>query len=266
MSAAQPTPPGSSFWHLPVDAARHGPAFDAHLLLNLWVALALLVLAHLILLAGMVVRRHSPRSGRTMLLEYLPLAALTLIFAWLGVRAQQLWAAQRFVGPDPEAMQVEVTGVQFVWYFRYPGLDATFGTTRLALASPGEGNPLGPEILMAPTTSSAANWSCPRAVRWTSRCTRRTSSTDSPCRRCGSSRMLFPERPRTSTSRRRHPASTPSSAPSCAVWDTTACRPGCVCFRRRSSRLGCRPARRNGPAPPQCPRPTRPGSTRRLQL
>jgi cytochrome c oxidase subunit 2 len=40
-------------------------------------------------------------------------------------------------------MQVEVTGMQFAWYFRYPGPDAAFGRTKLALASAAEGNPLG---------------------------------------------------------------------------------------------------------------------------
>ena len=33
------------FWHLPVDAARHGPAMDEHLLLNLWIALGLVAAA-----------------------------------------------------------------------------------------------------------------------------------------------------------------------------------------------------------------------------
>ncbi len=45
--------------------------------------------------------------------------------------------------PMPSAMQVEVTGVQFAWYFRYPGADATFGETRAALVDAGAGNPLG---------------------------------------------------------------------------------------------------------------------------
>ena len=40
-------------------------------------------------------------------------------------------------------MQVEVTGMQFVWYFRYPGHDRAFGHTSLALVDPGAGNPLG---------------------------------------------------------------------------------------------------------------------------
>ena len=129
-------------WSLPRDAAMHGPALDAHLLLNLWIVLALAALAHLLLLVGLAVRRRG-QSGSTLWLEYLPLAALTLLFGWLAVRSQQLWAAQRYVGADPAAMQVEVTGQQFAWYFRYPGEDATFGRTRLALVSAGSGNPLG---------------------------------------------------------------------------------------------------------------------------
>jgi cytochrome c oxidase subunit 2 len=141
MALSQANP--SSFWHLPVDAALHGHALDAHLLLNLWIALTLLALAHVILLIGLILRRrpHSPTSLK--LLEYLPLAALAALFAWMAIRSQQLWAAQRYTGADPAAMQVEVTGMQFAWYFRYPGTDAAFGQTKLSLASAAEGNPLG---------------------------------------------------------------------------------------------------------------------------
>ena len=130
-------------WPLPTDAALHGPAFDRHLLLNLWIALALLSLAHALALLGVAFRRRAHRPFHSLTLEYLPLAALTILFAFLAVRAQRLWAAQRYTGADPAAMQVEVTGMQFAWYFRYPGRDARFGQTNLALAAPGEGNPLG---------------------------------------------------------------------------------------------------------------------------
>jgi len=139
---SQPSTPGQHFWHLPVDASLHGPALDHHLLLNLWIALALLALAHAILLTGLAIKRHThPRNLLT--LEYLPLAALTLLFGFLAFRAQQLWATQRYTGASLTAMQVEVTGMQFAWYFRYPGKDATFGNTKLSLADPGSGNPLG---------------------------------------------------------------------------------------------------------------------------
>jgi cytochrome c oxidase subunit II len=127
---------------LPADASAHGPALDHHLLLNLWIALALLALAHLILLIGLLARRRAEPT-HLWRVEYLPLAALTLLFATLTVKAERLWAATHYTGADPAALQVEVTGVQFAWYFRYPGPDATFGTTKPQLVAPGEGNPLG---------------------------------------------------------------------------------------------------------------------------
>src|SRR5258708_2349981 len=129
-------------WFLPADASAHGPALDHHLLLNLWIALALLALAHLILLAGLLARRRTEATNLWRI-EYLPLAALTLLFATLTIKAERLWAATRYTGASLTALQVEVTGVQFAWYFRYPGPDATFGITRPQLVAPGEGNPLG---------------------------------------------------------------------------------------------------------------------------
>ena len=129
-------------WFLPRDAAAHGPSLDQHLVLNLWIALALLVLAHVLLAAGLLFRRGRKPHGLGRL-EYVPLAALAVLFALLTVRAERLWAATRYTGADPGALQVEATGVQFAWYFRYPGADAAFGRTDPKLIAPGEGNPLG---------------------------------------------------------------------------------------------------------------------------
>ena len=135
---------------LPLNASVHGRTLDQHLLLNLWIALALLALAHGLILIGLAMRRPhgdstNPPGSRGFLwrYEYLPLAALTLLYLCLGVQAERLWAASHYTGSDPAAMQIEVTGVQFVWYFRYPGPDAVFGTTHPELVAPGEGNPLG---------------------------------------------------------------------------------------------------------------------------
>jgi cytochrome c oxidase subunit 2 len=112
------------------------------LLLNLWIAVGLLSLAHLVLFVGLLLRRRAePRSSN--LVEYVPLAALTLLFAFLTLRAERLWAASRYVGSDPSALQVEATGMQFAWYFRYPGRDYAFGRTRPELVEAGGGNPLG---------------------------------------------------------------------------------------------------------------------------
>ncbi|MGD0797496.1 MAG: cytochrome C oxidase subunit II [Acidobacteriaceae bacterium] len=157
-------PPLAAYWPLPVDASAHGPTLDAHLLLNLWIALALLSLAHLILLAGLTLRRsRATQSGAAesdavatahlWRIELLPLAALALLFAYLTLRAERLWAATRYTGADLTAMQVEVTGVQFAWYFRYAGRDELFGITEPALVAPAEGNPLG----LDPTDPHAAD-------------------------------------------------------------------------------------------------------------
>jgi cytochrome c oxidase subunit 2 len=127
---------------MPPDAAAHGPALDHHLVLNLWIAAALLVLAHAVILVGLL-RRRSDTAHNPRLTEYLPLAVFVLLFAFLGIRAERLWAATRYSGPDLAALQVEATGMQFAWYFRYPGQDYAFGHTKPTLADPGAGNPLG---------------------------------------------------------------------------------------------------------------------------
>jgi cytochrome c oxidase subunit II len=138
-------------WPLPTDASAHGPTLDAHLILNLWIALALLALAHILLFIGLIARRikqqpQATEASRAWRIEYIPLIILTLLFAFLTLRAERLWAAARYTGPDLTAMQVEVTGVQFAWYFRYPGPDAVFGVTQPKLVAPGEGNPLGLDL------------------------------------------------------------------------------------------------------------------------
>jgi cytochrome c oxidase subunit 2 len=132
-------------WSLPVEAALHGHALDRQLLLNLWIALALLAVAHLALLIGLAARRRTtePPAHRSFQIEHLPLIALTILFAGLAFRSNRLWAAQRYTGADPAALQVEVTGMQFAWYFRYPGPDATFGRTQPQLVEAAAGNPLG---------------------------------------------------------------------------------------------------------------------------
>ena len=127
---------------LPANASAHGTALDHHLLLNLSIILGLATLAHILLITGLVLRR-SCESRSLSRLEYLPLVGLAVLFATLAVKAERLWAATRYTGASPSALQVEVTGMQFAWYFRYPGPDAIFGITRPQLVAPGEGNPIG---------------------------------------------------------------------------------------------------------------------------
>jgi len=143
MPSTQAISPALRFWHLPVDGSWHGHALDGHLLLNLWIALGLFTLANLLLVFGVVSHRRAHRPIHKLALEYLPLTAFAAVFLFLGLRASSLWATQRYTGAAPEALQVEVTGLQFAWYFRYPGADATFGRTSNQLVSAAEGNPVG---------------------------------------------------------------------------------------------------------------------------
>lgn len=134
-----------ALWPLQPVASAHGVLLDQHLLLNLWVAVALFLLAHILLFAGLLLRRRPSSPPGIWRAEYLPLAVLSLLFILLAARAERLWAVSRYTGASPSALQIEVTGVQFAWYFRYPGSDAIFGITRPQLVAPGEGNPLGLE-------------------------------------------------------------------------------------------------------------------------
>ena len=136
-------PQGILIWPLPADASAHGPALDHHLLLNIYIAAVLLALVHLTLLIGLLSRRRVREPRRRWVVEYLPLSFLIILFAALTIQAEILWASVRYTGADPAALQVEVTGMQFAWYFRYPGPDATFGRTSPKLIDPGAGNPVG---------------------------------------------------------------------------------------------------------------------------
>jgi cytochrome c oxidase subunit 2 len=135
--------PGDSFLWMPRNGAVHGFSLDRLMQWNLAAILALFLLAHL-LLAIALLRRHRIQPTRSFgVAGWLPLALLCGMYIWMAVAAQQLWAANRFEGPSPTAMQVEVVGVQFQWYFRYPGDDAVFGATKPQLVNAGAGNPLG---------------------------------------------------------------------------------------------------------------------------
>jgi cytochrome c oxidase subunit 2 len=147
-------------WWMPPDGVLHGLAIDRLMWWNLVALSALFVLAHILLVAAAFrsspASRHSDDqreeesrgkrrkvSDKLWKSELILLFALTLLYAWMAISAQRLWATIRYQGPAPQAPQVEVTGVQFQWYFRYPGADAAFGITHPALINAPAGNPLG---------------------------------------------------------------------------------------------------------------------------
>jgi len=128
---------------MPSDGSLHGPALDHLMRWNLFALCVCFFAAHAWLIAAIMWRRKSRPSTVPRALPWIMLTALCVMYLWMAVTAQHLWAENRFAGPAPEAMQVEVVGEQFQWYFRYPGEDAAFGVARPELVNAAEGNPLG---------------------------------------------------------------------------------------------------------------------------
>jgi cytochrome c oxidase subunit 2 len=136
-------------WWMPPDGALHGMEIDSLMRWNLAVLGSLFVLAHLLLVVALLRPRQKDghaeitQSRTRWRAELLPLTAISLLYAWMALTAHHLWANVGYQGPDPQAPQVEVTGAQFQWYFRYRGSDGIFGLTRPELVNAPAGNPLG---------------------------------------------------------------------------------------------------------------------------
>jgi cytochrome c oxidase subunit II len=127
---------------MPPNGALHGWAVDRLMYIDLAALLACFLIAHALLLYA-VVRRKRRTLPSPWVVETAPLILLVALYIWMAVTAEQLWAKNRFEGPSPDSLQIEVVGVQFEWYFRYPGPDAAFGATKSQLVSAATGDPLG---------------------------------------------------------------------------------------------------------------------------
>jgi cytochrome c oxidase subunit 2 len=73
-------------------------------------------------------------------LEILWTTLTAILFIGLNLMGSRVWANERFAPASTGAVSVEVTGMQFAWYFRYPGPDGKFGTTNPKLMDPSAGN------------------------------------------------------------------------------------------------------------------------------
>jgi cytochrome c oxidase subunit II len=72
-------------------------------------------------------------------LELIWTVLTAILFIGLNLMSSSMWASERFRPAEPGAVQVEVTGMQFAWYFRYPGPDGKFGATRPEQIDPSAG-------------------------------------------------------------------------------------------------------------------------------
>lgn len=134
-------------WWFPPAIAADAKPLDHQLIVALWVLGGLFVAGHLVL-AVLLFRRskldavYSHGSWRW---EIIWTVLIATLFFWFNVTGNRVWSEIKIHQPaNNQSIQVEVTGVQFLWYFRYPGNDSTWGhTDAQKFASPSEGNPLG---------------------------------------------------------------------------------------------------------------------------
>lgn len=133
------------YW-FPAGASSQSIQIDHQFRIALWVFGALFVIGHLILVWVLSKKPHAggTASRGSWRLEVTWTLAITVIFFWFNISGDRLWSSM--MPPEKQAGQidVEVTGAQFQWYFRYPGADGVFGKTDAQkFARPDEGNPLG---------------------------------------------------------------------------------------------------------------------------
>lgn len=82
---------------------------------------------------------RSEYSHGNLKLEILWTSLTALLFVGLNLIGSPIWASERFRPAVEDATRVEVTGMQFAWYFRYPGPDGKFGIARPELEDPSAG-------------------------------------------------------------------------------------------------------------------------------
>src|SRR5947199_326178 len=121
-------------WWFPAGVSAHAAAMDHQFTVAMWL-LGGLFIAGQIVLALFLFRyraknpaRYSPGNWRA---EIIWTVLIALLFFWFNIKGEHLWSAMRLHQRThtEDALQVEVTGAQFQWYFRYPGPDAKLGRT-----------------------------------------------------------------------------------------------------------------------------------------
>lgn len=129
-------------WGMPPGASLHAPAIDALMHTSMGILFGFLLLAQILAFAGLFLAPRATTGFSTPLRGGI-LLLLVALFVWMTVAAERLWTVTRIAKAESNAVQVEVTGVQFQWYFRYPGPDGVYGRTRPELIDAAAGNPLG---------------------------------------------------------------------------------------------------------------------------
>ncbi len=131
-------------WWMPAVASVGGVPIDLQFH-RTFVAMGIVFIAAQVGL-GLFVWRYRDRPGRRVTyshgstrLEVLWTTLTAVLFFGLALYGSKIWAAERFEPAHPGATQVEVTGMQFAWYFRYPGADGKYGRTKPELEDASSG-------------------------------------------------------------------------------------------------------------------------------
>jgi cytochrome c oxidase subunit II len=133
------------YW-FPSGVSASSAPIDHQFRIAFWVFGALFIVGHLVLI---VVLSKKPQddvriSKGSWRLEVTWTLAVTIIFFWFNISGERLWSRIMPSERQGGEIEVEVTGAQFQWYFRYPGADGVFGRIDASkFAKPDEGNPLG---------------------------------------------------------------------------------------------------------------------------
>jgi cytochrome c oxidase subunit 2 len=132
-------------WWLPVGAAAAADFIDRQFALT-FVIMGVVFLAAQLSLGYLAWRyRDHPSaapvkySHGNVRLEVVWTTLTTILFVGLNLMGSSVWASQRFDPAEAGAVPVEVTGMQFAWYFRYPGPDGKYGATSPKLMDPSAG-------------------------------------------------------------------------------------------------------------------------------
>ena len=135
----------AKIWWLPTGASAAAAGIDHHFTITFILMGIVFVAAQVFL--GLFAwkyreqnsskRAHYTHGNNTLELAWTILTAV--LFIGLNWASKPLWASERFDAAKSGAVQVEVTGMQFQWYFRYPGPDGKFGATKPELIDPSAG-------------------------------------------------------------------------------------------------------------------------------
>jgi len=121
------------FWlRLPEQASTYAHEIDAIFHLIMWITGVIFVIVEVLLLYFLWKYRH--REGRKAhythgnnRLEVIWTIVPALICVMLALLSRRIWTEIKERMPT-DAVQVQITGEQFAWNFRYPGADGEFAT------------------------------------------------------------------------------------------------------------------------------------------